>query len=341
MAILLAFLGHFLVGQVVLGQESPQRIQIAPIDSVSITVNRSVAATSVSLQTAVIASQLSAEVVKMSLVPGDIVKQGQTIAKLDCRDHTLALNSARSQIATLRARQKLARQQLERLNKLRQNRNASEEQINQRQAELDIITAEIATQSIHIQIAERQVERCHIIAPFAGLITETPGGVGNFLSVGSPIATLVDIDQVELKALLLESQVSETESNPPFFEFAGRRWDLSLRTVFAIVDEVSQTREVRFHFQGQVPAPGTTGRLKWTLSGITVPATYVMHRQSASGQSENGIFIVRSEADTTVTFLPLPEATVGQPITIDIDPNLLIVTDGRFGLEDGQTVEIE
>ena len=66
-------------------------IKVAPLRDIAITLQRSASATVVSLRSAVIASQLTAEVVAMNLVPGDLVQQGDTIAELDCRDNTLAL----------------------------------------------------------------------------------------------------------------------------------------------------------------------------------------------------------------------------------------------------------
>ena len=312
------------------------RVKVAPLSNIAVMVERSVPATTVSLRTAVIASQLSAQVTKMSLVPGDLVAEGDIIASLDCSDATLALSSAQSLIAALRARQNLARQQLARLNKLMQSRNASEEQVNQRQAELDVVTAEISTQSIAIRAAEVNVSRCEIRAPFSGLITELPGQVGNYLTTGAPVASLIDINAIELKSSLLESQVAELNSNQPYFEFAGKTWPVSIRTIFPVIDENTQTREIRFSFADEKPAPGSIGRRRWQLSGSTIPATYLVNRGE-----QNGIFVVPDRKAQYVEFLPIPGTTAGQPATVDMHENVLIVTDGRFGLQHGQEIVIE
>ena len=312
------------------------KVKVAPLSDIAVVVERSVPATTVSLRTAVVASQLSAQVTKMSLIPGDLVRENDIIASLDCSDATLALSSAQSQIAALQARQNLARQQLARLNKLMQSRNASEEQVNQRQAELDVVTAEISTQSIAIRAAEVKVQRCEIRAPFTGLITELPGQVGNYLTPGAPVASLIDIDAIELKASLLESQVGELNSNQPYFEFRGETWPVSIRTIFPVIDETTQTREIRFSFADKKPAPGSIGRLRWQLSGSTIPATYLVNRGE-----QNGIFIVPDREANQVEFLPIPGTTAGQPATVDMHENILIVTDGRFGLQHGQEIAIE
>ncbi len=312
------------------------RVKVAPLDEIAIVVARSVPATVVSLRTAVVASQLSAQVTKMSLVPGDLVKKDDVIAALDCSDSTLALESARSQIEALKARQILARQQLARLNQLKQSRNASEEQVNQRQAELDVVTAEISTQSIAIRAAEIKVQRCEIKAPFTGLITALPGQVGNYLTPGSPVASVIDIDSIELKSSLLESQVDELNSNQPVFEFSGKTWPVSIRTIFPVIDETTQTREVRFTFAEDKPAPGSIGRLRWQLSGNTIPATYLVKRNN-----QNGIFVVTNDSANRAEFLPIPGSAAGQPATVDLPTDLLVVTDGRFGLQHGQEIVIE
>ncbi len=317
-------------------QTKPSQVKIARLDEISITINRSVPATAISLRNAVVASQLSAQVIEMSHEPGDLVDQGDPIASLDCQDYTLSLESARSQIAALKARLNLARQQLARLNQLKQNRNASEEQINQRQAELEIVSAEISTQSIAIKAAEQQVKRCVIRAPFSGLITSTEGQVGNFLTPGAAVVALVDIERVELKATLQEARVSELVTNPPFFEFGGENWPVTIRTIFPVIDLSTQTREIRFNFSDQKPAPGSIGRLRWTLSGNTIPATYLLTRAE-----QTGIFVVASEQSDRVDFIPFAHAIPGQPVTVDLPGTILIVTEGRFGLEHGQRVLID
>ena len=317
-------------------EPEPIRVRVAPLAEIAIPITRSVPGTVVSLQTAVVASELAARVTEMPVVPGDVVDAGVLLARLDCRDSKLALESARTQLAALRARQNLATQQLERLNKLLQNRNASEEQVSQRQAELDIVNAEIATQNIAIGIAGQQVERCDIRAPFPGLVTATPGQPGNYLGPGSPVASLINLDRVELKAELLESQVAELSSSSPLFEFGGRSWPLRVRSIFPVVDAATQTREIRFVFTSGKPPPGANGRLRWRLTGHTVPAAYVVERNGVAG-----VFSASIRGQTQVTFLPLTNARPGQPVTTDLPGDTLIVTDGRFGLMPGQEISTE
>lgn len=316
-------------------QDKPT-ISVAPISELAVEVVRSVPATALSLRMATIASELSAQVVNMQLSPGDLVKKGDIIAELDCRDSELLLRSANSQVSALRARHTLAKQQLTRLNKLKQSKNASEDQINQRQAELDIVSAEIVTQGIAISTAKRQVARCKITAPFSGLITSTPGQVGNYLTPGAPVVSLVDVDLIELKAGLLETQVAELSNNEPWFEFAGKSWPLIVRTVFPVIDENTQTREIRFRFKDQKPAPGSVGRLRWKLGGLTLPSTYLIERSG-----EVGVFTADSKKANTVAFIAVKNALQGQPVTLDLPADTLIVTTGRFGLEDQQQVTIE
>ncbi len=315
---------------------TPTRVRVAPLSEIAITLRRSVPATVTSLRTAVVASELSAQVTEMPVVPGDVVDAGAVLARLDCHDNTQALASARSQLTALRARQSLAQQQLDRLKPLLSSRSATEEQVNQRQAELDIVTAEIATQRIAIDVAERQVARCDIVAPFAGLVTTTPGQVGNYLTPGSPVVSLVDMDRVELKAELLEYQVAELATNRPLFEFGGRSWPLRVRTIFPVMDEVTQTREVRFEFTTGKPPPGAVGRLRWTLAGNTLPAAFVVERGGRAG-----VFSVSARGRNRATFLPLAGASSGQPVTTDLPDDLLVVTDGRFGLQPDQPIIAE
>lgn len=311
-------------------------VQAQPLQDIALQVRRSVPATAVTLRSAVVASELAAQVVELDLVPGDLVQQGQRIARLDCRDSELALASARSSLAALQARRKLADQQLARLNKLKQNRNASEEQISQRQAELSVVTAEISTQQLAIDGAKRQVGRCVIVAPFAGVITRVEGQVGNYLTPGLPVANLVDIERVELQAALLENQVAEVVSSATRFEFGGENWPLTLRTVFPVINETTQTREIRFSFVGDKPPPGAVGRLHWQNKGLTVPARLLVSRGDTLG-----LFIVSNAGQSRARFVVLDNARPGQPALVDLEPDTLVITDGRFAVKDQQEVILD
>jgi RND family efflux transporter MFP subunit len=323
-------------GQVALAQT---RVQATPLQQLQISVNRSLPAESLSLRNAAIASELTSTVVELPLLVGDEIEQGQLIGRLDCADNTLELQQAKSELIARSANKVLAQQQLDRLNKLRASNNASEEQINQKQAELNVSTAQIKAQTIAISMAQRKVDKCEIRAPFSGVVTEIHTEMGNFVTPGTTIISLVDTDNIELNARVSIHELRQIRNADNLeFEFQDQTYPVRIRAILGVIDPVTQSQHMRLTFSASRPLPGSNGRLQWSLSGNIVPASLVVSRNE-----EHGVFTVDDSdpGNLVARFVPVPGVKQGQPAVVGLKPDSLIVTDGRFGLLDGDKIVID
>lgn len=319
--------------------QAQTRVQTYPLEELVISVARSVPAQVISLREAVIASQLTSTVTNIPLLVGDIVTENQVLANLDCIDNDLSLEQSRAELSALSANRVLASQQLERLNKLRKSNNASEEEINQKQAELNVVSARIKAQSIAININERQVQKCRIQAPFPGVVTEIHSEQGNFVTPGSPVISITDTKNIELSARVNSSELEQiSNSNTLLFLYNDKTYPLSIRTTLDVVDSTSQSQHMRLNFLEAKPLAGANGRLQWSLSGSILPASLVVSRND-----EHGIFIIdENESSRFVArFHPIHGVNPGQPARVHLDPETLVVVDGRLGLEDGDEVKVD
>lgn len=315
------------------------RVQAQTLAQLKIVVVRSVSAEVISLRRATISAELSSTVVALPLLVGDALDQGQLIAKLECADNILTYRQDKAELAALSASHLLAKQQLQRLNKLRQSNNASEEQINQKQAQLNVAAAKITAQSIAIDLAQRQVDKCEIRAPFAGTVTRIHSEVGNFVSPNSELVSLVDTEHIELSARVGYAELEQIKSATQLlFLFQNQSYPLSIRTTLAVIDPLTQSRQMRLTFPELKPLVGSNGRLQWALPGNILSANLVVTRGRQSG-----VFVV-DNTDThnpIARFMPIPGAKQGQPVAVELDSSSLIVTDGRLGLADGDKVTID
>jgi len=314
-------------------------IKAEPLSRLTIAVNRSVPAKVLSLREATIASELTANVIALPIMVGDELAPGETAGQLECTDNALNLKQAQAELSALDANRILAKQQLGRLQKLHQNENASEQQINQKQAELSVVESRINAREISIQIAQRQIEKCRIVSPFKGVVTEVQSDVGNFTTPGTPIFSLIDIENIELHAALTSVQLNQVNNAPQlFFLFEERTYPVQIRTVLPVVDPHAQTRPVRLRFTEKRPLPGANGRLQWVLSGNIIPASLIVHRDG-----KNGIFTVdQTQPDRLrAKFVVVHNIRQGQPASVDIPESALLVTDGRFSLVDGAPIVLQ
>ncbi len=315
------------------------RVQAQPLQQLTISVLRSLPAEVISLRQAIISSQLVSTVIELPLLLGDALAPGQLIAKLECIDQVLAYQRSKATLAALSASRVLADQQLRRLNKLHQSNNASEEQINQKQEQLNVVTARINAQSIAINIDQRQVNKCEIRAPFSGTVSQIHSEVGNFVSPGSDIVSLVDTDNIELTAQVGHSDLEHIKTATRLsFLFQNQSYPLSLKSVLPVIDPVTQSQQIRLTFSATKPLVGSIGRLQWRLPGNILPATLLVTRNQ-----KNGVFVVEhSDVNNAVArFIAIAGAKQGQPAAVVLDTSSLIITDGRFGLVDGDQVILD
>ncbi|MDH3637484.1 MAG: biotin/lipoyl-binding protein, partial [Gammaproteobacteria bacterium] len=129
-----------------LAHAEPVRVHALPLSELEVPIQYSAPATVVSLNETQISAELAARIVDIMVLEGDIVPQGATLVRLDCRDYDLGLQRAQGDLTALLAREKLARQQLKRAESLARTKNISQELLDQRRTEIEAASAEVAAQ---------------------------------------------------------------------------------------------------------------------------------------------------------------------------------------------------
>lgn len=282
--------------------------------------------------------QLSAEVtgqiLSMPVRVGDEVKAGQLLVELDCRVHRQREKTAIAATVRSRAQVKFAEAQLKRAQDLKAKRSISEELLQQRQTELDGMRADYAAQLAQREMAEIDVQRCRIDAPFDALVAQRLGSEGSLANPGTPLLELVQTSKLEVSAELRGNQ-AQTLSNAdtPSFHYQGDRYDLALRALPPLIDERTRTREARLTFHDRSAPVGAAGRLQWTSQTRLLPAHYLVRRNG-----HLGVFV---EKQGKAKFIVLPRAIEGQPTEVDIPDDAKLITDGRQRLSEGDTIAAE
>lgn len=279
-----------------------------------------------------LSARINSQVEQVHVRVGDQVEAGALLVSLDCRDHRLQLRQQQAGREGLVAQQTLARQQLQRANKLLKQRNASRELYDQRRAELTRLLAELDASSARLAEAELAVERCDVRAPFAGLITERLASTGSYMAIGSGLVRLLRLDGLEVSAELSTTDVAALQQATMIrLDVDNKSYPLQLRTVLPRVDKRARTRTARLTFSDTPALAGSSGRLHWQDGRQQLAARYrVRHNGSA------GLMLWTAGK---VRFYPLPEAIEGQPVVVDLPAETLIIVEGQFAVTDGDSVE--
>lgn len=314
-------------------QERVINVTVATLDDKIIYPEFSVPATTLSINDSSISAETSGSILKIPVLVGDQVKQGQLLASLDCRNNEARLIQARAALEAAQAQNTLARRQIDRTQSLRASKNISEELFNQREASLDSAQADQQAQKAKLEEAELEVQRCNITAPFTGIITQRLKAEGEWITPGQPVIQLLDSERLEVSAQVSVDIVATLDHASGFtLETNQGKYPLKLRRLLPVVAERGRNREVRFEFSAKTALPGSTGRLLWRSSGAHLPADIPVSRAG-----KLGVFL--AEKDKAI-FHTLPQALEGQPAQVDLPLNSKIVIEGRQALMDQDRIQI-
>lgn len=140
-----------------------------------------------------IAAEAQGTITSLNAALGQEKSKGGIIATIDDKLKKLAVQTASISVAKLK-------KDLERYNNLYKGGTATEQQLNDAQNLYD-------NAEIQLEQAEKQLSDATIKSPISGVITKKQVEEGEYINVGSPIATIVDISRLKIKLNVSEANV--------------------------------------------------------------------------------------------------------------------------------------
>ena len=212
-----------------LGGSKAVKVIVKPIErgQVQDTVANTRAGTIKACHRAGISPSLGGQIDHLPVKVGDEVKQGQILMELWNQDRlaqvTLATREARAgkalaQQACVKA--DVAKREAQRLRKLRQKGLATEEAIDKadgealaQKAACTAAQANAEVSEARLQVAQALLDQTRLTAPFAGIVAEINGEVGEFVTpspVGIPTPPAVDL--VDINCLYVSAPIDEVDA---------------------------------------------------------------------------------------------------------------------------------
>jgi RND family efflux transporter MFP subunit len=162
------------------------------VDAIETTVGRLEATEAPAL-----AAETSGRVVRLFVDGGSVVKQGQVLAELDGEPQRLAVASARASVERLEAL--LANQQrtVKRYQELR-SKAVSESMLEEAIAQQSAREAELNDARARLAEAQYRLDRTRIKSPVDAIVERRLISVGDFVSPGTPVVTIVGRDRMRV-----------------------------------------------------------------------------------------------------------------------------------------------
>jgi RND family efflux transporter MFP subunit len=330
LALLLA--GLFLSANLLIAQTADS-VSVRPFREVALPDTGAAPASIIAPNDSRIAAEVTARVARIHVEVGGKVKAGDLLLELDAADYRLALAQVEAQVSAVRARIALAEQRLQQALSLRKKQFVSDDAVLELQTGVQAAEADLAVAQAQRAIAARTVEKCRIVAPFAGVVLERQAQVGALATPGTSLLRLVDLAPPEIEAQVPAAQADELpQARELFFDSQGQHYPAQLLRLSPVVEKAARTRLARLAFTDETAPAGSSGILRWESAAVLLPAELLVKRGQALG-----VFVVENGR---ARFVSAPDAQEGRPFAMLLPPEMQVVTHGHQGLTDGQPVAV-
>ncbi|MCB1033170.1 MAG: efflux RND transporter periplasmic adaptor subunit, partial [Acidobacteria bacterium] len=220
---------------------------------------------------------------------------------------------------------------------------ATQEELEQVRAAADSLAAGRDAASAQVAEAQRRLREARLLAPFSGIVTEVLKEAGEYVSAGTSVLELSGDGPLEVEIGVPEGLLpSLTVGSEAAIELplaSSRRLPGTLRSIGRAAGSGSLFPVVVRLEEGSDAAAGMTAEIVLVADGgsvTTVPLRSVLN----PGGSRPVVFRLREENAEQV---PVEiDRLIGDRVAVrsSLEPGDRVVTEGHFGLVDGDRVEV-
>lgn len=228
----------------------------------------------------VVAAQVAGAVVEIAVRPGQAVKAGQLLVRLDSRAAQQGASAALAQSQAVRAALALAQSDLARQRQLRAQGFISSAALDRAEAEFKSTEAQSRAQIAQSEAAATTTGLHNLHAPYDGVVAEVPVMPGEMALPGRALVQLYDPTHLRVSASLPQAVAASQAGLTPAavrIELDSRPVTPSAVQLLPLADAATQTAVLRADLpKGIVAQPGQFARVWLNLpagsAGVSTPA---------------------------------------------------------------------
>jgi HlyD family secretion protein len=226
---------------------------------------------------------------------GAPVRAGESLVELDEATARQQLEATRRDLEAMRAAREsaraaavLARQTLERLEKLGDGQLVSAEDMDQARsrrdaarADLDAAEARVASAAAAVKLAEDEIAHLNVRAPFDGVVSRRFAEVGESVIPGQALLEVTSLERLYVSAPIDERDAGRLRSGLPVRitvdTYPGEVWNARVTRLSAVVEEAREQNRT-LEVEADLPADSTRARLR---PGMTADIEIVLSRRDS------------------------------------------------------------
>lgn len=184
-----------------------------------------------------IRAQIDATVEQIGAVKGQRVKKGDLLVKLAVEDRLARVEKARALVAQRELENSAAKSLAEKNYRSKTGVAETKALLEEARADLKLAQIELTHTEIH--------------APFDGVVEDRPAEIGDLLSIGDPVATLIQADPMLVVAHVPEHSIGDIQNGQLAHTtlFDGREADGVVRYVSRVSDNSTRTYRVEVEIE--------------------------------------------------------------------------------------------
>ena len=316
----------------------------------------------VARRTGEIAARINGAVEVFNVEVGDRVKQGDVLAVLDKArldwEHELRrsqVSQSAAQLKTKKQEIKLLRQELARLQSLKNSPAFSQARLDDKLQQIAVAesaaaeaNAMMGTARANQKISEIALQDAEIKAPYAGVVVKRHTALGAYVAVGAPVVTLLDDETMEIEADVPADNLAGLIPGAEAAAVIARTHSITT-TVRAVIPEENprtRTRAVRFtpiigdDAPAEVFAANQSVLLHLPAGARTAVVT--VHKDAVVNRKGKAVVVLAADGKAAMRTIELGPPTGSRFIvTKGLKPGDLVVVRGNERLLPGTPITFD
>jgi RND family efflux transporter MFP subunit len=276
-------------------------------------------------------SETQGRIIALHFDIGSKISKGSVLAKVDDELKHAALLTAEATVEK-------AKKDYDRTLQLYNQKSANEAQLDQAKFSFKTAEAQLIT-------AKRQYNDTKIVSPVSGVVTVKSAENGSYLNIGTPIATIIDVNSLKVRVNVSEKNIGKVKAGDqvrlktevyPGKEFAG-----SIKTIIPKADE-SHTYPVEISIKNNGCDLKAGMFFNVYFDKVEKGESIVIPRQSLIGGAKDPrVFVVDQSGIAKERKISIAQI-IGDKIEVNSGLNVgeLVVINGQLNLNDNTKVKI-
>ena len=293
-----------------------------------------------------LAFQVSGKIIKRNVQLGSVVNAGDVLLEIDPKDLKQTVNSSSAQVRSAESQLKLTESNLQRYRQLYSQNAISQAQLDQYENAYEVAQAAVQQASAQYGQSSNQLDYSQLYAGTSGVISSINAEVGQVVSAGQTVVTIVQNGEREVEISVPENRIEELRTalqlTISFWALPDLKVNGKVREIAPMAASTTRTYQVRISLLNPPPEIklGMTAAVSLTSAGdqkvnlIFIPLSAIYQTNDMPG-----VWVV---TDHTAHLRPVQIGGIGnnQVQVTGLLPGEIIITAGVHKLREGQKVRV-